>query len=48
MDFPKGFVWGAAAASYQIEGAAHEGGRGLSVWDMFCRKDGAIFSGHKH
>jgi beta-glucosidase len=46
MDFPKGFVWGAAAASYQIEGAAHEDGRGLSVWDMFCRKDGAIFSGH--
>jgi beta-glucosidase len=45
MSFPCGFVWGAAAASYQIEGAAHEDGRGLSVWDMFCRKDGAIFSG---
>ena len=45
MSFPSGFVWGAAAASYQIEGAAHEDGRGLSVWDMFCRKDGAIFSG---
>ena len=42
MPFPSGFVWGAAAASYQIEGAAHEDGRGLSVWDMFCRKDGAI------
>ena len=45
MSFPSGFVWGAAAASYQIEGAAHEDGRGLSVWDMFCRKDGAIFCG---
>jgi beta-glucosidase len=46
MSFPSGFVWGAAAASYQIEGAAHEDGRGLSVWDMFCRKDGAIHAGH--
>jgi beta-glucosidase len=45
MSFPPGFVWGAAAASYQIEGAAHQDGRGLSVWDMFCRKDGAIYSG---
>src|ERR1700683_3371902 len=45
MSFPPGFVWGAAAASYQIEGAAHSDGRGLSVWDMFCRKDGAIYSG---
>jgi len=46
MSFPTGFVWGAAAAAYQIEGAAHEDGRGLSVWDTFCRKDGAVFSGH--
>ena len=46
MSFPAGFVWGAAAASYQIEGGAHDDGRGLSVWDMFCRKEGAIFSGH--
>jgi beta-glucosidase len=46
MYFPSGFVWGAAAASYQIEGAAHKDGRGLSVWDTFCRKEGAIFSGH--
>jgi len=37
MSFPKDFVWGAAAASYQIEGAAFEGGKGLSVWDMMCR-----------
>ena len=46
MSFPPGFVWGAAAASYQIEGATSAGGRGLSVWDMFCRKDGAVYSGH--
>src|SRR4030095_6619999 len=46
MAYPSNFVWGAAAAAYQIEGAAREDGRGPSVWDMFCRKDGAIFSGH--
>jgi beta-glucosidase len=46
MSFPSEFVWGAAAASFQIEGATQCGGRGMSVWDMFCRKDGAIFSGH--
>lgn len=46
MGFAKDFVWGAAAASYQIEGAAYEDGKGLSVWDMFCKKPGAIWSGH--
>src|SRR4051812_20969401 len=46
MSFPSGFIWGAAAAAYQIEGGAADDGRGLSVWDMFCRKDGAVFSGH--
>ncbi|MBC7872247.1 MAG: family 1 glycosylhydrolase, partial [Chitinophagaceae bacterium] len=44
--FPENFVWGAAAASYQIEGAAFEDGRGLSVWDMMCRKENAIWNGH--
>jgi len=44
--FPEGFVWGAAAASYQVEGGAREGGRGLSVWDMMCRIPGKIWDGH--
>ena len=46
MPFPTDFAWGAASAAYQIEGAAFEDGRGLSVWDMFCRRPGAIFEGH--
>ena len=46
MGFPKGFVWGAAAAAYQVEGAAHEDGRGLSVWDMFCRIPGKVWEGN--
>lgn len=45
MSFPKGFVWGAAAASYQVEGAAYADGKGPSVWDMLCRKEGAIWNG---
>ena len=44
MSFPKDFMWGAAAASYQIEGAARQEGRGLSVWDMMCRQPGKIWS----
>jgi beta-glucosidase len=44
--FKEDFVWGVATASYQIEGAAKEDGRGDSVWDMLCRKPGAIFQGH--
>ena len=44
--FPEDFVWGAATAAYQVEGAAHEDGRGDSTWDVFCRRPGAVFEGH--
>ncbi|MCD7722444.1 MAG: beta-glucosidase [Clostridiales bacterium] len=44
--FPKDFVWGCASSAYQIEGAAYENGKGLSVWDEFCRQEGRIFEGH--
>src|SRR5688572_27665844 len=44
--FPKDFVWGIATASYQVEGAANEDGRGPSVWDTFSKKKGAVFEGN--
>jgi beta-glucosidase len=43
--FPKDFLWGTATAAYQVEGAAHEGGRGESIWDTFARKPGAVYAG---
>src|SRR3954471_13660196 len=43
--FPKDFTWGVATASYQVEGAANEDGRGPSVWDTFCKKKGTVFGG---
>lgn len=45
MSFPSDFTWGVAAASYQIEGAPFEDGKGPSTWDMFCEKPGAIWGG---
>lgn len=42
MDFPDNFIWGAATSAYQIEGAALEDGKGLSVWDTFCRQPGKV------
>jgi beta-glucosidase len=43
--FPADFAWGVASASYQIEGSPTADGKGPSVWDMFCRKPGAIWGG---
>ncbi len=44
-NFPKDFIWGAATSSYQIEGAAFEDGRGLSIWDTFCQTPGKVANG---
>jgi len=46
MAFPKDFTWGAAAASYQVEGGAYADGKGLSVWDTLCRWPGKVAEGH--
>ncbi|MBQ1026734.1 GH1 family beta-glucosidase [Micromonospora sp. C95] len=46
LTFPPGFLWGAATAAYQIEGAANEGGRTASIWDTFSHTEGRTVSGH--
>ena len=43
--FPPDFLWGASTASYQIEGAVDEGGRGLSIWDTFSHSPGKTARG---
>jgi beta-glucosidase len=45
LQFPGDFVWGAATASYQVEGASNEDGRGESVWDRFCATPGKVRNG---
>jgi beta-galactosidase len=42
---PSNFVFGAATAAFQIEGANHTDGRTDSIWDTFCRVDGAVING---
>ena len=45
MNFPENFLWGTATASYQIEGAVKEGGRGTSIWDTFSHTPGKVRHG---
>ena len=44
-DLSRDWVWGAATAAYQIEGAVREGGRGQSIWDTFSHTAGTIANG---
>ncbi|MCX7715301.1 MAG: GH1 family beta-glucosidase [Clostridia bacterium] len=44
MGFGEDFKWGVATAAFQIEGGYED--RGDTIWDMFCRKDGAVQFGH--
>jgi len=42
---PANFRWGVATSAYQIEGAYEEDGRGLSIWDTYCRTPGMVEDG---
>jgi beta-glucosidase len=45
VNFPEGFLWGTATASYQVEGAVNEDGRGTSIWDTFSHTPGKVRHG---
>ncbi|MGL4647729.1 MAG: 6-phospho-beta-galactosidase [Mycoplasmoidaceae bacterium] len=44
LSFPKNFIFGAATAAYQIEGAVNEGGRGPCIWDAWYHRPGSTFN----
>ncbi|MGV3467156.1 MAG: glycoside hydrolase family 1 protein, partial [Heyndrickxia sp.] len=43
--FPNNFLWGAASAAYQVEGAWNEDGKGVSIWDKFVQIPGKTYKG---
>jgi beta-glucosidase len=45
LNFPENFLWGTATASYQVEGAVDEDGRGKSIWDTFSHTPGKVRHG---
>ncbi|GAB4460075.1 MAG: GH1 family beta-glucosidase [Anaerolineae bacterium] len=45
INFPQNFLWGTATASYQIEGAWNEDGKGPSIWDTFSHTPGKVKNG---
>ena len=45
VQFPDNFLWGTATASYQVEGAVKEDGRGVSIWDTFSHTPGKVTHG---
>ncbi|OLR94364.1 GH1 family beta-glucosidase [Actinokineospora bangkokensis] len=45
LEFPPGFVWGAATAAFQVEGSTTADGRTESIWDAFCRQPGRVVGG---
>ncbi len=45
--FGKNFLWGVAISAQQNEGAYNIDGRGLSIWDLFARRQGKIKGGFK-
>lgn len=45
MKFANDFLFGAASASYQVEGAWDQDGKGPTNWDEFCKIPGKTFEG---